>query len=1047
MIRELLVKGAARAPRHVASARGAGRPTRRAGTSLLSAVLLLAGMTTVGVITATPARAGTDPAHINFTLEGCRGDAGLFAINGPFVCPDALYTTGNLGKGWNELDLVPHRLTTSAGTAPSTTTTYTIAIVADGSRNGAPGYDFISVPVTDDAGCSISAGNLLTETPGFGGADSSIYRLVTITQQPGSTCVFDYYQRLALGSSAFSGSSLQSNLGNQNLGSQGIGEKRVSIPDTPAPQTISKDMTASRGSDHIWTVGKSPSPASLSFGDTCAPGATRTRNVTIRVTWTKGAASPNGDVTVVTHVYATNPAHRPVQLSVTDQIFAGTTSSGTVLDTSSSGLVTVPANTTNVLVLTHQTTLPAGATAYSDLATGTYTDPVSGLPPISLTRTATATADVQLSGPELNQSATISDVESITGAGLTFSVATPSVGSFTGGYMAGTPTTGPVGWSSGSQSSSGYVDFVKTVYLDQPRITTGSLSDTATLAGSDGASASADLSVGITSTATVSLTINKTIPIVLGAGDSTQTFTFPVTGTGYASSPTISFGSGDGGALNPKSTTLTGLAPGTYNVAETTLAPYIGQASHPVTITLPSCSGSTTFTNEFGLASAQVRKVTVPAGSEAGWVMTLTGPGTPIGGESVTTTGTGYTAFSTQLQEGSYTVTETPQAGWDQTGSTGCSFTVNYPADADAVFSCTFTNTRRGSITIIKNAVPDDAQDFGYTTSGSGLSSFSLDDDADPTLSNTRTFTNLVPGSYSVTETLPVTGWDLTALSCSSTNGSSTTGTNLGTGVSSITLGAGDSVTCRYTNTKRGHVTVHKTENGGTPTTAYTFRLTGGPDNVNLTQTTSAGNGGDLDFGLLKPGSYTLCELAVPAGTHSTLEDQGGTLNTTTGDVCLTFTLTAGETRAFSIDNSRPGGGQRTIGYWKNWSSCSTTGNNRVAMAAKTGNHLMDEFLPITLGSYTVDTCAKGLAVLQAASGKYAENQLAAQLLAAKLNVKAGASSCQTVSNAISHGDALLTQINYVGPPSQLVGSGNSLRSDVLATASTLDRYNNGLIC
>jgi hypothetical protein len=51
------------------------------------------------------------------------------------------------------------------------------------------------------------------------------------------------------------------------------------------------------------------------------------------------------------------------------------------------------------------------------------------------------------------------------------------------------------------------------------------------------------------------------------------------------------------------------------------------------------------------------------------------------------------------------------------------------------------------------------------------------------------------------------------------------------------------------------------------------------------------------------------------------------------------------------------------------------------------------------------------------------------------------------VSNAISHGDALLTQINYVGPPSQLVGSGNSLRSDVLATASTLDRYNNGLIC
>jgi hypothetical protein len=1025
-----------------------GSRSRRHGISLLSAVVLLTGMTTAGVVTAAPAFAGTDPAHITFTLEGCRGDAGSFAATGPFVCPDAQYTTGNLGKGWNELDLVPHRLTTSAGTTSSTTTTYTIAIVADASRGGAPGYDYISVPVTDDPGCSITAGSLQTMDPGFGGADTSIYRLVTITQQPGSTCVFDYYQRLALGSSAFTGSSLQSNLANQNLGSQGIGEKRVSIPDTPAPQTISKTMTASQGSDHIWTVTKSPTPASLTFGDTCAPGSSLSTGVTIRVSWTKGPADPSGDVTVVTTVYATNPAHRPIELSVTDNIYAGVTSSGTVLDSASSGLVTVPANTADFAVLTHTATVPAGPTAYSDLATATYTDPVPGLPPLSLTRTATATANVQSSGPELNQSATITDVESITGAGLTFSVATPSVGAFTGGYVAGTHTTGPVGWSSGSQSSSGHVDFVKTVYLDQPRITSGSLSDVASLTGSDGATASDDLSVPISSSATVSLTIDKTIPVVLGAGDSTETFTFPVVGPGgYSSSPTISFSSGQGGSSHPRSTTLTGLAPGSYTVNETTLAPYAPQSAQTVTITLPSCSGSASFANNFGPASAQVRKVTVPSGSEAGWVMTLTGPGTPVGGESVTTTGTGYTPFTTTLQEGTYTVTETPRPGWDQTGATGCTFTVNYPADADAVFSCTFTNTRRGSITIVKNAVPDDPQDFGYTTTGSGLSSFSLDDDADPTLSNTRTFTDLVPGSYSVTETLPVTGWDLTGLSCVSTNGSSTTGTSTGTGVASITLGAGDSVTCTYTNTKRGHVTVHKTENGGVPTSAYTFRLTGGPDSVNITRTTSSTNGGNLDFGLLKPGSYTLCELAVPAGTHSTLQDQGGTVNATTGDVCLTFTLTAGETRAFTVDNHRPGGGQRTIGYWKNWSSCSTTGNNRVAMAAKTGNHLMDEFLPQSLGNYVVNTCAKGLAVLQAASGKYAENQLAAQLLAAKLNVAAGASTCQSVSNAIAHADALLVQIGYTGPPSAKVGSGSSLRADVLATASTLDRYNNGLIC
>jgi hypothetical protein len=988
--------------------------------------------------------------HIQLTLEGCRGDAGLFPPAGPFVCPDEDYTTGNLGSGWNELDLVPHRLTVEAGTQDTVTTSYSLAIVADSARDGVPGYDFISVPVARvPATCSIPAG-ALTTTTGFGGADASLYRMVTITQAPGSTCVFDYYQRLALGSSAFSGSSLQSNLANQNLGEQGIGEKRVSIPDHPAPQTIDKDMTASQGSDHIWTVTKSPTPASLSFSDTCGTGATFSRTVQIVVSWTKGPADPSGPVTVVTHVYANNPAHRPVGVSVTDDIYAGTTPSGAVLN-SATVATTVPANSHNYPLLTHTVTLASGPTAFNDVATATYTDTVAGLPPITLTKSDTATAPVQLSGSEANQTATITDTESILGDGLTFSVATPSVGAFTGGYVVGTPTTGPVGWSVANVTGSGSVTFNKTVYLDQPRITSGTLSDTATLVGSGGggapASATANASVGISSTAAVSLTINKTIPVVLGSGDLAQAFNFDVTGPGsYSNTVSISFGSGDGGIA--KSTTLTGLAPGTYTVAERTLAPYAPQAPRVIAINVPTCSNATTINNGFGPATAQATKVTVPAGSEAGWVLTLNGPGTPLGGESVTTSITGLVSFLTALEEGSYTVTETSQTGFDQTGaSAGCSFTVNYPADADRVFSCTLTNTQRGSLTIIKDAVPDDPQNFGYTVTGAGLSPFSLDDDADPTLLNTQTFSNLVPGLYTVTETLPVTGWDLTAMSCGSTNGASNVNVALVTGIASVTLGAGDAVTCRYRNTKRGHVTVLKTENNGVPTAAYTFQLTGGPDAVNLSRTTNGTNLGSLDFGLLRPGTYTLCELAVPAGTHSTLEDLGGVLDATTGNVCLTFTLAAGEIRGFSIDNNHPGGGQRTIGYWKNWASCSGTGNNRVAMAAKTGNHLLDEFLPQTLGAYNVDTCARGVAVLGSASAKYAENQLAAQLLAAKLNVAAGASHCLTVDSAIAAGDQLLVLIGYTGPGSKTVGLAHPLRAVTLAVASFLDQYNNGLVC
>ena len=998
-----------------------------------------------GLASAAPA-----PSGPGYTLEGCQQDgphAGhlTFGASGPFICPDNAYTTGNLAKGWNELDLVPHRVTLAKPTAGSVT----LHLGGDHlytQGSSAVGWDVVSVPVLNvglsGVGCPAPTDNgqsIVVSTNG--GAYDTIERSVTFTGAANASgdCVYDYYQRLALGAHLYSGSSLQS-----YVNSTYSGEKRISLPVREAkPQELTKDMTATQDADHNWNLTKEAVPTTLGLTDTCTSSTGSSGTVQITVTWTRLAATPSGEIEVVTNVNAVNPAARTVTVSVTDQLRSGTT----VLQTHTFDDVDVVAGG-NVLVGTWITTVPSGTTGLNDIATGTYTDKVTGIA-IPGSTTATDTADVEFSGTTSHESATITDTESITGSGLTFSVSAPSTGTFDT-YTAGTATTGPVDWSSGTVSSSGSVVFNKTVYAAHGTATTsGSLDDTATLTSSPSLTRTASATTSITSTATVSLTINKTIPVVLGSGDTTQTFTFPVTGPGgYSSSPTISFGTGDGGSLHPKSTTLTGLAPGAYTVSETTLAPYIGQAPQPVTIDLPACSGSATFTNNFGPASAQVRKVTAPAGSEAGWVMTLTGPGTPAGGESVTTTGTAYVPFDTVLQEGAYTITETAQAGWDQTGaSSECSFTVNYPADADRVFSCTLTNTQRGSITIVKNAVPDDPTDFGFTTTGSGLSSFSLDDDADATLSNTRSFTDLVPGSYSVTETLPVTGWDLTGLSCASTNGLSTTGTTLATGLSSITLGAGDSVTCTYTNTKRGHVTVLKTENGAVPTHAYTFRLTGGPDSVNLSRTTSAGNAGALDFGLLKPGSYTLCELAVPAGTDSTLQTvYGGTLNATTGDICLTFTLSAGQTRAFTIDNSHPLGGQRTIGYWKRWNTY-TMGSTAWAKSAQTGNHLMDEFLPKSLGGYTVDTAAKGVAVLQAASAKYAENQLAAQLLAAKLNVAAGASTCATVSTAIAQANALLVTIGYTGPPSYKIGSTSPYRATALALASTLDRYNNGLIC
>ena len=105
-------------------------------------------------------------------------------------------------------------------------------------------------------------------------------------------------------------------------------------------------------------------------------------------------------------------------------------------------------------------------------------------------------------------------------------------------------------------------------------------------------------------------------------------------------------------------------------------------------------------------------------------------------------------------------------SGWDQTSAT-CddgSPPSNIDLAPGETVTCTFTNRKRGAIVVVEDSQPNDPQDFSFTAGG-GLSptSFQLDDDSDPTLSNTRTFANLVPGSgYSLAETVPG-GWDQTS--------------------------------------------------------------------------------------------------------------------------------------------------------------------------------------------------------------------------------------------------------------------------------------------
>lgn len=122
------------------------------------------------------------------------------------------------------------------------------------------------------------------------------------------------------------------------------------------------------------------------------------------------------------------------------------------------------------------------------------------------------------------------------------------------------------------------------------------------------------------------------------------------------------------------------------------------------------------------------------------------------------------------LPLGTYSVSETVPAGWDQTSavcSDGSTVTA-ISLQADETVTCVFTNTEQGKITIVKDARPNDCQDFAFTFTGKP--NFSLDDDSgvvDCTGTNQnqfQAFDNLpANANYTVAETLPNAFWQFLA--------------------------------------------------------------------------------------------------------------------------------------------------------------------------------------------------------------------------------------------------------------------------------------------
>ena len=290
------------------------------------------------------------------------------------------------------------------------------------------------------------------------------------------------------------------------------------------------------------------------------------------------------------------------------------------------------------------------------------------------------------------------------------------------------------------------------------------------------------------------------------------------------------------------STSFDLLVPGSYDVAETVptgwdlTASSCDDGSSPGSIGLdPGETVTCTFTNTR-------RGKIVVVKNTAGGDGTFSFTSSTLGGFDLTTaSGTASTTFDL-LVPGSYDLSETVPTGWDLVASCDDgSAPGSIGLDPGETVTCTFTNTKRGSIVVVKNTIGGDGT-FSFTSST--LGGFDLTTSGGTA---STTFDLLVPGGYDVTETVP-TGWDLTGSSCDD-----------GSSPGSIGLDPGETVTCTFTNTKRGRITVVKNTTGGDGTFSFTSSTLGGFD-----LTTTGGTASRL-FDLLLPGTYDVTE-QVPEG-------------------------------------------------------------------------------------------------------------------------------------------------------------------------------------
>jgi uncharacterized repeat protein (TIGR01451 family) len=229
------------------------------------------------------------------------------------------------------------------------------------------------------------------------------------------------------------------------------------------------------------------------------------------------------------------------------------------------------------------------------------------------------------------------------------------------------------------------------------------------------------------------------------------------------------------------------VTPGTYSVTETVPPDWAktGDTCQNLVVAVGQTVNCQITNTKLG--HLIVTKTTVPSSDAATqFPVMASGTGIITGSTSRTLTGNG-SSTDYGVTPGTYSVAETVPAGWDKTGDT-CQ---NVVLGLGETRNCTITNTKRGTIKVKKvtNPSPDPTN-----------TSFTFTGDAAGSIKNGQTITvsNLVPGTYTSTETVPGS-WELTSISCDDGNSSG----DLTAKKATFNLDPGETVTCTFTNTRK----------------------------------------------------------------------------------------------------------------------------------------------------------------------------------------------------------------------------------------------------